>query len=271
MRTKRPPLKLARDRLSTIAWIHAVRSSAAITDGVPPNIDSLGLQKALVRKHRKRFRSLHRSHRIRDYFSGRTTPGSSTLRLFEQVYPGSREVFEHGPDRSHLWDATFCRDPESAKSVSFDLKRDIQHGVPAENSVRRRRSSKLPRVERVLIPDSLARAFRVSESARLDVASAKLARSLQTNPRLADSLSTFVDGENALHVDGPLVQIIPDVTFSAKAPKTKRVCSTVPTRRIGLANFARQDQSTKHCSAKWMGHIPYRLETSQLRSSRGSD
>lgn len=211
-----------------------MRSSAAITDGVPPNIDPLGLQKALVRKHRKRFRSLHRSHRIRDYFSGRTTPSSSTLGLFDKVYPGTREVFEHGPDRSHLWDATFCRDPERAKSVSFDLKHNIQHGVLAERSVRRRRSSKLPRVERVLIPDSLARAFRVSESERLDVASTKLASSLLTNPRLADSLSTFVDGENALHVDGPLVQIIPDVTFSAKT-RQKQNAFVRPSPLAGLA------------------------------------
>lgn len=241
MRTKRTPLKLARDRVSTIAWIHAVRAAAAIKDGVPPDADPLALQKALVRKHRREFfRPFHRSHRIRDYFKGKPAPGSSTLKLFERVYPGTVETFEHGPDHSHLWDAVFCRDTETAKSALFAVKNDIQQGIPAERSIRRRRrpgSHKPSRaIARVIVPVSLARALRLSRSARLDAVNAALARQLKENPKLADSLSTLLDSEDPRRVEGPLVQTMPDVTFSAKARRVENVF----VRPSYLAGFALQ-------------------------------
>lgn len=266
MRTKRPPLELARDRLSTIAWIHAVRTEAAITDGVGPYIDPLGLQKALVLNHRQKFGTFHRSHRVRYYFSGQTKPDSSTLDDFEEVYPGTREVFEHGPDGSYLWDAIFSHNPERAKAALFDLKNDIQQGIPAEKTVRwrRRRGSTTPRsgIVRVLVPDSLARALRFSRSAPLESVTSRLARWLAKNPSLKNSLSTFLDAEDLRHVDGPLVQIIPDVSFSAKARRRENAF----VRPSYLSGFALQilhakilGQSTVVLSGLDMFCIDWRL------------
>jgi hypothetical protein len=118
------------------------------------------------------------------------------------------------------------------------LKHDIQQGVPAEKKTRRRPGSKRrrPGIAPVLIPDSLTRAFRISKSARLDAVSAELIRRLKRNPKLANSFSTFLDGEDPIDVDGPLVQVIPDVTFSAKARRGKNAF----VRPSYLAGFALQ-------------------------------
>jgi hypothetical protein len=254
MRRRRSEAQVDRERLCTVAWIHAVQAAPEISDGLPRGLSPLELQKALVLKHRKILRSFHRSHRFRDYFLGKPTPELSTLKQFDALYPGTQEVFQHGPDRSHLWDAIFCPDAESAASNFFQLKSDIQQGVPAERRVRRRRVSKQrrPGTAKVLIPDSLARALGVSKEQSLNAVTAELAERLKKNPQLAESLSYVLEGEDPLDVTGLLIQLMPDVTFLAKTRRTESVFVRPPPL-AGLALQILQTKISQHSTVRLDG------------------
>jgi hypothetical protein len=54
-----------------------------------------------------------------------------------------------------------------------------------------------------------------------DSRSADLQELIARNPNLADSLAVFLDGEDPAQVDGPLLELIPDLTFSPAARRRK--------------------------------------------------
>ncbi len=251
------PRKTVLDRLRTVAWFHAMCDAAIARDHLPTGITPDALERALVRKHPSDFRSLDDAKLIRDYARGAKTPGPATLQRFENVYPGTRVVFDSGPDGSRLWSALTCRDARSAGAMLFELKHDIQRGVRAEKRVHRRPRTKRrkPGSTEVLVPHSAALTLGFSK-AELEVQNARLTECLAKRPDLRDSLAEFLDGDEGTEVDeGLILQLTADLTFAA-ADRRRKSGAVRPALLAGLAMQilqARVDGATHLTLDYWRG------------------
>jgi len=187
MRPAISPEKRALRRLQTIAWIHGVRTAAVHHDGLDPEITPGGLEKALVKKHGKHFRFLDGSKIINRYRRDERAPSPSRLKLFERIYPGTRNIFENGPDQSYLWSAVACRDDQTATAEALSrIKSNIQHGIYVETKVA---NAPIPGVQEVLVPASLARSLQLYDADHLEIRNKRFADCFAQNRDLIYSLS----------------------------------------------------------------------------------
>jgi hypothetical protein len=208
--------------LKTIAWIHGVRRAAIYQDGLSSNIRFGGLETALAKNY-KSLGFLADSKIINRYARGQRTPQTVKLKLFEQVFPGTREIFENGPDASHLWRAISCADSESAREAFSFIKSDIQNGIDAEKRVV---NAPIPGVQDLVIPVSVARRLKLSTT-DLELRNKQLEDRVSRNPDLWHSLPAMIGGGPFAHyAEGPLVDLNSDVTFSPDERLRSRISVT---------------------------------------------
>ncbi len=103
------PRKHAIDRLRAVAWYRSIVDAAEHESGKP----MIDRRIAKVFKKRVGPVSLSNSANVAHYRRGDYRPGENTLRFVERVYPGTRRVFDDGPQFSYLWEA-LVGDPQRA-------------------------------------------------------------------------------------------------------------------------------------------------------------
>lgn len=115
------PKRGAKDKLMTVGWYHYVRLSLGetTTGAVARRVQTFFDTKELVTEHVQ-------SKRWYRYRDGAESPDANTLRMVEELAPGSANFFSNGPwdlwlllwqDRSHRWD-------QEAAQRLFDVKSD---------------------------------------------------------------------------------------------------------------------------------------------------
>ncbi len=118
------PKRGAKDELMTVGWFHYVRLSLAerTAGAVARRVQNYFDTKGLVTEH-------VRSKRWYRYRDGVESPDANTLRLVDELAPGSAIFFSNGPwdlwlllwrDRSHRWDQEAAQRLFTVKSNEID-------------------------------------------------------------------------------------------------------------------------------------------------------
>src|SRR5262249_50030171 len=127
---KRAEAALALDELRSRAWAWTVRRAYAREARANPHVSFITLERELERERGEVLRALDKGTRyLYRYERGGRKPDDEQLALYETEFPGTREVFECGPDGSYLWEAIRCRDNEAAQALSDKMCHDIRSGI----------------------------------------------------------------------------------------------------------------------------------------------
>ena len=103
------PHKHPIDTLRVVAWYRSIIDAAEHESGEPMSDWRI----AKVFKKRECPGALSNSANVAHYRRGDYRPNENTLRIVERVYPGTRMVFDDGPQSSYLWKA-LIGDPQRA-------------------------------------------------------------------------------------------------------------------------------------------------------------
>jgi hypothetical protein len=198
-------------RLRTRAWAYSVRRAYAKQTNANPHISFITLERRLGKERGEVFDKFNQDSRyLIRYARGDRRPDNRQLDLYEEEFPGTREVFECGPYGSDLWEAMRCRDRGAAQALRDKILHDIRTGIRAEIPVSV--PGFPPGVQDVIVPASVLRGWGVVE-ADLQTPSETIARCLEQAPDLRHRLAPVV-GAFSNYAAGALVTVQPGVTYS---------------------------------------------------------
>jgi hypothetical protein len=162
-----------------------------------------------------------------NYQEGTRSPSESVLKVVEQAFPGTRRVFERGPDFSFLWEA-LAGDPRQAVSQTEELWRNgvrVGHLIRIPESTTANEKGEFVRVpahdgqQEVVLPAELAHRCAIEVGARLNVG-----EKLQAWERLQDLCGQEeyleLQDQVAFFTAGVLLSCAPSAT-ATKAERAK--------------------------------------------------
>ncbi len=154
------PHKTELDRLKTRTWYASIREAVSAVIGRASR-DS-DLMEAFEDKVPRDSGLANDPKHWSRYRAGKRTPGPDTLDVVEQVNPGTRRVFEHGPGFSYLWEA-LCGDPRKAITQTED---EWRNGISVEHAVVIQGTEG---IQDLIVPKELAVRWGLTPGLRLDL------------------------------------------------------------------------------------------------------